>query len=191
MVQVLNYTVAIPDDTDRAISMPRVSGTVVRDAYTTSQFGTDITQLSLPAAPSCTEIVEVYINGRRLLNPRTRSIGGTGQFEAYNCVGSVLIFSTPVSGNIVAVFDRGPADPRSMIIPVDNVQGIERGTHSQWTEPVALHQPFHGYVRPSTDRRSLAYMPDANFTGNDVFSFCLINIRGQTSRNYCVNITVV
>ena len=70
-------------------------------------------------------------------------------------------------------------------VTVNSMEGI-----GLYSEPVILHQPYHGYVRLSTDRRSMAYVPDRNYVGNDTFSWSLINQHGQIGEPKCCVIRV-
>jgi len=59
-----------------------------------------------------------------------------------------------------------------------------------YAEPVVITQPYHGYARLSTDRKSIAYVPNRNYVGNDSFSWTLITQHGQIGDPQCVNIKV-
>ena len=59
-----------------------------------------------------------------------------------------------------------------------------------YSEPVIITQPYHGYARLTADRKGIAYIPNLNYTGNDAFSWALINQHGQIGEPRCVNISV-
>lgn len=59
-----------------------------------------------------------------------------------------------------------------------------------YSEPVIITQPYHGYARLSTDRKSIAYVPQIGYIGNDTFSWAMINQHGQIGDPKCVTITM-
>jgi hypothetical protein len=58
------------------------------------------------------------------------------------------------------------------------------------SEPVALTQPWNGYVRLTADRRNLVYVPNTNFVGYDTFNWSLITQNGQIGPAKCAKIFV-
>lgn len=70
-------------------------------------------------------------------------------------------------------------------LKVNSMTGI-----SLYSEPVVLTQPYHGYVRLTTDRKSMAYIPDKNYVGNDTFSWTLITQHGQIGDPKCCIVKV-
>lgn len=94
------------------------------------------------------------------------------------------------------VYFNGPAVAREYIKTKGTVSGFGNLTINVtkgiglYSEPVVITQPYHGYVRLSTDRRSMSYTPNKNYAGNDTFSWSLINQHGQIGEPRCCNITV-
>ena len=149
------------------------------------------TVVTLPFTPTCPDWVEVYKDGFRIMNPRVSSIVGGTLYETFNVQGRVLTFAQPMTGQIVVVCDTIPRIQfNATIIEINNVQGFKSARASLYIEPVIVTEPANGYARLSTDRMSMVYLPKNGFTGDDSFSYCLINNHGQYSKNYCVNITV-
>ena len=68
---------------------------------------------------------------------------------------------------------------------VTKLQGI-----SLYAEPIIITQPLNGYARLTTDRKSIAYVPNVSFKGVDTFSWSMINQHGQIGTPKCVQITV-
>jgi hypothetical protein len=68
---------------------------------------------------------------------------------------------------------------------VKKLQGI-----SLYAEPIIITQPRHGYARLTTDRQSIAYVPNLNYKGFDTFSWSMINQHGQIGTPKCVQINV-
>ena len=68
---------------------------------------------------------------------------------------------------------------------VKQLQGI-----SLYSEPIIITQPRHGYARLTTDRRSIAYIPNINYKGFDTFSWSMINQHGQIGTPKCVQINI-
>jgi len=62
---------------------------------------------------------------------------------------------------------------------------------SLYCEPVVLTQPYNGYARLSADRRSIVYVPNFQFVGQDTFSWATITQHGQVSEPQCVYIKVL
>lgn len=68
---------------------------------------------------------------------------------------------------------------------VKQLQGI-----SLYSEPIIITQPRHGYARLTTDRQSIAYVPNKNYKGFDTFSWSMINQHGQIGTPKCVEINI-
>jgi hypothetical protein len=242
------------------------------------------TILRLPWEPTSPHWVEIYVDGIRLVNPRTTDFLTGRQYEVFNIVGDVIKFNSPITGELKIICDTsGSHHWRSLIIDARNVQayyetkniynlvvqdwpidgGQAIGTNYRinykpgpefqsnsyvivngclpskfngnfkvnssdkefvyfdgpattraniyrrgtirgfgnltinttegiglYSEPIVLTQPYHGYVRLSTDRKSMAYVPDKNYVGNDTFSWSLINQHGQIGEPKCCVIKV-
>ena len=69
---------------------------------------------------------------------------------------------------------------------VKQLQGI-----SLYSEPIIITQPRYGYARLTTDRQSIAYVPNVNYKGFDTFSWSMINQRGQIGTPKCVQINIL
>lgn len=190
MILIPNYNVVIPVAADLYLTYQAPQTAVLRleQQTTITVSGTTAT---LPFTPVCEDWVELYKNGRRVINPRVKNrIGGT-RFEVFNVSGNTITFNESQQGTFTVICDTKPTHALdSLIIPIDNVQGALSTKASLYIEPIVMEQPQNGYARLTTDRKSISYMCNYGFTGTDSFSYCVINNHGQYSRNYCVNITV-
>ena len=191
MISIPNYNVVIPVAEDLYLTCNSTEQTSPRLANiaTITVSGTTMT---IPFTPTCSDWVELYSNGRRIINPRVKQrLGGT-QYEIFNVSGNQITFNQPQQATYTVICDTKPLhDTTSLIIDINNVQGFLSTTASLYVEPIVMEQPANGYARLTTNRKSIAYMPSYGFIGNDSFSYCVINNHGQYSRNYCVNITVL
>lgn len=158
--------------------------------YTNTAIST--TDIYLPFTPPCTEWTEVFLDNVRILNKRSRSALNGTEFESYNVTGNYLKFNQPISGNLTVICDtEATHNNDATIINVDNVQGGPLiGSVALFHEPVIQRMPLHGYARLTTDRKSIAYMPNTNYIGDDDFVFCIINNQGQQSKSCCVSIKI-
>lgn len=285
MLKIPNYNVIVPTvPTVRLQTKRRTTDDGDRNELVYEVVADNITLIELPWQPISPHWVEVYIDGIRLINPRTTSFRTGQQYEVYNVVGNIIKFNQPVTGPLKIICDTAGAHwQKSLIIGAQNVQAyyetrylyelitrnwpIESGqaVGSKYTvyykqgpefqdqswvfisdckpsnfngnftvisstegsvvfqgptvgrskitetgsisgfgnltinsmfgiglysEPVIITQPYHGYVRLSTDRKSMAYVPDKNYVGNDTFSWSLINQHGQIGEPKCCNIRV-
>ena len=191
MILIPNRHVVIPTAADLYLTCNTPLQPVLRLHQQTIVTVTGSTVI-LPFTPVCGDWVELYSNGRRLLNPRIKHrIGGT-LYQAYNISGNVLTFAEPQQATYTVICDTKATHAEgSLIIPIANTQGFLSTKASLYIEPIVMEQPLNGYARLTTDRQSIAYMPNYGFIGTDSFSYCVINNHGQYSRNYCVNITVL
>jgi len=129
--------------------------------------------------------VEVWHNNLRLLNINP-------QQPRYVISNNVITFIGITTGDITVVIDTEPMPYfAGNIIRVNGVQHDSNSGISLRSEPVALTQPLQGYVRLTGDRKHLVYVPPANFTGKDTFSWTLITQNGQIGAAKCALITVV
>jgi len=108
----------------------------------------------------------------------------------YRVTGSTLS-SVNFRGNV-------PRPPGTRIISPGVISGFGNGVVKRaldsvglYAEPVIITQPYNGYARLTTDRKSIAYIPNLNYVGNDTFSWALINQRGQISEPKCVYIKIM
>lgn len=190
MILIPNYNVVIPVAADLFLT----TQTLVRPELRLEQQATINVQgntVNLPFEPVCQDWVELYKNGRRIINPRIKRKVGGSEFEIFNIVGSQIIFTEAQNTTYTVICDTRASHPEgSLIIPISNTQGFLSTRASLFIEPIVMEQPSNGYARLTTDRQSIAYVPDYGFIGTDSFSYCVINNHGQYSRNYCVNITV-
>lgn len=191
MIEIPTFDVITPFAQDLRLVCPINAGSYNRGDLSYSITGSGVTQIILPWTPVSSAWVEVYVDDNRLLNPRLNSQLGAGAFENFNVTGNRIDFAIPHSGTIKVVCDSTPnIDSGGLIIPIKNIQGAHSVRASLYFEPVILTQPKFGYARLSTDRESMVYVPQTGFIGYDAFSYCIINNRGQHSRNRCVNISV-
>lgn len=110
---------------------------------------------------------------------------------------------TIFNGNYQVISNtRGSVSFRSNVVAVTSMQvkgkisGFGNITVSEtqgigiYSEPVVITQPLHGYARLSTDRKSIAYVPNVGYVGNDTFSWTMITQHGQVGVPECVNIKI-
>lgn len=98
--------------------------------------------------------------------------------------------SVTYRGNVVVA-------PGTRMNSLGTVSGIGNGVVKTsnigvalYSEPIILTQPYNGYARLTTDRKSIAYTPNLNYVGNDTFSWSMINQRGQIGTPKCVYINI-
>jgi hypothetical protein len=108
-----------------------------------------------------------------------------GNFQVVNSTADTVTYR----GNIAAPSGTSMSTP-GIISGFGN--GIVKNTKgiSLYSEPVIITQPHLGYARLTADRKSIAYVPNYNYVGNDSFSWALINQHGQIGDPKCVNITI-
>ena len=71
-----------------------------------------------------------------------------------------------------------------------NIKAKELDGIALYTEPVIITQPHHGYARLTANRKSIAYVPNVGYKGNDTFSWSMINQHGQIAEPKCVQIHI-
>lgn len=190
MLLVPNKHVIIPTQSEiiartsiRNLPTPRQA-----DTYNTVVINQE--EITLPFTPVVASWVEVYLAGRRVLNPILDKTAGGVVFKNYNVIGSTIVFNEPITGEIDIISDTLPNHhPASAIIDVKNVQK-EPYQHGLYCEPVVLVQPRYGYARLTTDRQSIAYIPNRLFRGTDSFSYTLVTQLGQAGPAQCAFIVV-
>jgi hypothetical protein len=142
-------------------------------------------QITLSVTPYNPFWVEVWLDSTRLLNTNPQS-------PEFTISENVMTFNSITTGNLVIVIDTEPLPYYAAnIIHSTQIQRDAYGAISLRSEPVALTQPWHGYVRLSGDRKYLVYVPDIGFTGIDTFSWTLMTQNGQVGAAKCTRITVV
>lgn len=62
---------------------------------------------------------------------------------------------------------------------------------SHYSEPMVLAQPQNGYVRISSDRKSMVYVPFPDFVGEDAFTYTLLTQHGQSGQAKSVYVEVM
>ena len=150
----------------------------------------------LPFTPVSADWVEIYLNGRRLINPRLSNKAGGTRYEHFNVVGNLVEFTRTTTGQILVVCDTQPTHkPGALVIDVKNIQNhtamsADATATSLYCEPIVLSQPRHGYARLTQDRQSIAYVPRRGFQGTDSFSYTLITQNGQVAQGRCVFVVV-
>ncbi len=65
------------------------------------------------------------------------------------------------------------------VVGWNNSALVNRVGDSLYSEPLVLHQPDWGYVRPTSDRRGLLYVPKLGYYGYDCFTYTMITQHGQ------------
>lgn len=285
MIKIPNYNVIVPTTPYVRLSTKRrITDDGNRNPLEFTVAANETTIIELPWNPTSPHWVEIYLDGIRLINPKTASNRIGQQYEVFNVVGRVIRFFTPITGTLRIVCDTAGAHWfGSLIIDGQNVQafyqtdrlfdlitrewpitsGLAQGTSYSinykpgptfqngsyiviqecvptrfngrflvnrstedtvyfngpvtarstisrkgtisgfgnltinttvgiglYCEPIVITQPYHGYARLTTDRRSIAYVPDKNYIGNDTFSWALINQHGQIGEPKCCNINV-
>lgn len=190
MLLIPNKHVIIPTQSE-IIARTAIRNTVLpRQANTHNVIVINQQSITLPFTPAVPAWVEVYVAGKRLINPvLERKIGGA-IYKTFNVVGNTILFNEPVTGEIDVIVDTVPNHhPSSAIVDVKNVQK-EPYQHGLYCEPVILVQPRYGYARLTTDRQSIAYVPNRLFRGTDSFSYTLITQLGQVGPAQCAFIVV-
>jgi hypothetical protein len=196
MVLVDNRRVVIPflKDIYKEVAINNISIVSRGENRYVQIFNDAISQIALPFKILCEDWVEVYVDGKRLLNPRLYSnLGGT-EYEKFNIVGQTLIFKESIFGEIAVISDTNvptaEEEKAGVLIEIENAQGYKSKTISLYHEPVVMTPPEFGYARLSFDRKSILYVPYPGFSGMDQFNYCIINNHGQQSRNRCIRIKV-
>lgn len=71
--------------------------------------------------------------------------------------------------------------PDTTVNPLNlyNTMLTQRVGDSMYAEPLVLRQPYYGYVRLTSNRKNLLYVPYKNFQGYDAFTYTLITVHGQ------------
>lgn len=178
-------------------TVPRGSKVVYLTIDPTVEDFEPITQVFLSPIPQNPNWVEVWLDGFRMINT-TLDFGDS--HTAYEVTADgVLKFKTPLSeGNLKIIMD-GPFgyDLPDFTIQVRNRQGAKtkntvdgQALVSYFCEPIILTEPVVGFVRLTDDRKSLVYIPPANFEGYDAFSYAVYTDRGQLSEPKCVYVTI-
>lgn len=148
-------------------------------------------RVNLPFVPLSEQWIQVYVEGQVVYNMEWERQfymldSNTIQFAQHYANKSVLI--------IVDTKDDVPS--WATIIPFTNIQGAKRNALAMeyyaatWCEPIIITQPVNGWVRLTSDRASLGYVPNTGFRGNDAFAFSLISQRGQIGMTVCVDVVV-
>jgi hypothetical protein len=105
-----------------------------------------------------------------------------GNFQVVTSTSGGVEFRTNTS-NIATMHITGHIDGFAT-----NYTWYKNTSIALYAEPVILTQPVHGYARLTTDRQSIAYVPNLNYVGNDTFSWSLITQHGQVGTPKCVYI---
>lgn len=192
MIEVKNRRVVIPFLEDIELTIPSNSIAYDRQEQLFVTTINDIQyQVTLPFAPFCTELTEVYKNGIRIINPILQNIAGGALYAEYNVYGNTINFENPISGDIKVICEMQPMPQYNVsTIQIDNAQGYQSAGISLFHEPVVVTEPNNGYARLSFDRKELVYLPKLGFTGKDFFSYTVINNHGQYAKPKCIYITV-
>jgi len=102
-----------------------------------------------------------------------------------------------VNGTLGSVTFRGNVAARDSMLVYGTISGFGNAVVKQtegialYSEPVIITQPYHGYARLSADRKNIVYVPEVGYTGNDTFSWSMINQHGQIGDPKCVSISVL
>lgn len=185
--------------------VPRLSSTASRgarimyvDVNPEEEDFEPIKDIVLDPQPHNINWVEVWIDDFRLVNT-TLDFGET--HSAYEVTADgVLKLETPLTEKcFVKIVMDGlfGYDLPENIITVSNRQGAKtkntvegRALVSYFCEPIILTQPVVGYARLTDDRKSIVYVPPANFDGYDAFSYTVYTDRGQLAEPKCVFVTI-
>lgn len=108
-----------------------------------------------------------------------------GNFQVVSSTADTLIFR----GNVASPSDSVMKIPGTITGFGNGIVKTVTGI-GLYSEPIIITQPVNGYARLTADRQRIAYIPDMNYVGNDVFSWSMINQHGQIGVPKCVNITV-
>lgn len=147
----------------------------------------------------CEDWLEIYIDGKRVINPRVSSDFGGTNYEKFNVniETGLITFSANITGQVTVVCDSKVLNEGedsyllSCIIPIQNAQGFKSAGISIYHEPVVMTEPENGYARLTFDRKSIIYVSNSYFVGTDQFNYCVINSHGQQSRNRCIRIKII
>ena len=199
MLVIPSKHVLIPKEEEILVTADALNVTIPRNANVAIIPVVNQTQITLPFTPISPSWVEIYIAGRRVINaPLGRKTGGL-LYKRYNIRGNVVNFNSPISGELTFVCDTEVThDYRAAIISVKNIQYSEFSANVQYSsnstgqycEPVILTQPSYGYARLTTDRQSIAYVPNRLFKGTDSFTYTLISQNGQPGPARCIFVAV-
>jgi len=100
------------------------------------------------------------------------------------------------SSDAGAVYFESNVLARTSMIKNGTISGVANVTldvhvsNGLYSEPVILTQPYNGYARLSTDRRTIVYVPKIGFTGNDTFSWTMMTQHGQVGIPKCCYVKV-
>lgn len=101
-----------------------------------------------------------------------------------------------LNGTLGSVNFRGTIPGRETMIKPGTISGFGNAVVKQtqgialYSEPIILTQPYSGYARLTGDRKSIAYVPNVGYVGNDTFSWSMINQHGQIGEPKCVVINM-
>ncbi len=190
MILVPNKNVIVPANEEIIAQRQTLKVAVLRLAHV-EEFDLDAqAAVTLSFTPIVPEWVELYYNGVRVINPHVANTVGGAVYKKYNVVGNQIIFDTPLSGTIKVISDTEVThDYRATILDVMNVQK-NQGKPGLYCEPIVITQPIHGYTRLSTDRQSIAYVPDVEYSGVDTFTYSTITQNGQVGVVRCAFVVI-
>lgn len=207
MLIINNCRVIIPPIDDLFITVPENRSTLEyrmitsRDELRFEFTMAFTTTIAVPWTIPSALMTEVYKDGIRVINRSTdfeETHLGLPQLT-YTIHGQQITFNQPVAADITIICDQkiAPNVPKEYIISIDNIYGgetlaeDENATNaSTWCEPVISTQPYNGFARMTDDRKSIIYVPNPGYLGEDAFSYTIITSRGQTAETKCVYITV-
>lgn len=173
-----------------------VDSAVVRNVKTFSiTLDEPTTEIELPWVPASPEWVEVWQDGFRVIN-QSFDFGAT---SVYKVEEHFLRFAEPIEGFIKVVADSEffYDMPEQYWVRVSNEQGAKtkntvagESRIAYNCEPIILTEPIYGFAKLSGDRKSIIYVPNYNFEGDDAFSYSVFTDRGQLAEPKCVNINI-
>ena len=185
MILTPNESVGVPtvDDIDVGITKNFIQPYPRKAVFVNVTLsGTNIVNLGV--TPFSYDWVEVWHDGWRVIN--------IDPFDPrYIINGDQVILTDINTGPVLVVVDLEPLPfYASSIIRVTNRQHDQYGKVSLFCEPVIMSQPENGYVRLTADKKSIAYIPNYRFIGNDTFLLSLITQHGQLGQAKCAKVKV-
>lgn len=127
MLLVPNHHVIVPKTIELSVQMASISSVPARDATELDVEVVNETIIHLPIKPISLYLVELYLDGIRIINPKYPTTNTRGiPFECYNIIGTQVIFNAPITGTVHIIIDNVTTIPTgALTIPVENIQSLD------------------------------------------------------------------
>ena len=127
MLLVPNHHVIVPKTIDLSVQMAKIVSVPARNATTLDVVAVNDTIIELPVKPISSYLVELYLDGVRIVNPKYPTTNTMGiPFECYNIIGTQVIFNEPITGTLHIIIDNASAIPTgALTILVDNFHSVD------------------------------------------------------------------